>query len=97
MPPIESKTMQSPEPTKSIEELYWDHVRAMSPAERYRKTLRLNANVCAMVEMHIREQHPEIDDRALKFAVARRYYWNEPKVLQMLDEAEQLEKERFHE
>ena len=81
------------EASKTIEKMYWDHVRTMSPAERYRKTLRLNASVRAMVETQIREQQPEIDDHSLKFAVARRFYWNEPKVLKMLDEAEKLEKE----
>jgi hypothetical protein len=73
---------------KSVEKLYWDLVRAMSPEEKYRKTLSLNAGLRAMVETQIREQQPGIDDRALKFAVARRRYWNEPKILQMLDEAE---------
>ncbi|MCL2346702.1 MAG: hypothetical protein FWC50_00425, partial [Planctomycetaceae bacterium] len=70
-------------------------IRAMSPTERYQKAMRLNANVRAMVEMQIREQQPGIDDQALKFAVARRYYWNEPKVLQMLDEAEKSLKEEL--
>ena len=86
--------MPPPESGKSIEEMYWDHVRAMSPAERYRKAMRLNANVRAMVETQIREKYPNIGDRSLQFAVARRHYWNEPKVLQMLDEMEQSEKER---
>jgi len=80
------------ETVKTVEEMYWDCIRAMSPAERYHKAMRLNANVRAMVEMQIREQRPEIDDLALKFAVARRYYWNEPKILQMLDEAEKSSK-----
>ena len=88
--------MPSPEPQKSVEEMYWDHIRAMSPAERYRKALRLNANVRAMVETQIREQQPGIDKLALKFAVARRFYWNEPKVLKMLDEMEKSEKESFN-
>ena len=84
--------MPTTETEKSVEEVYWDMVRVMSPAERFRKAMQLNANVRAMVEMQIREQQPEIDDHALKFAVARRYYWNEPKVLQMLDEAEKSSK-----
>jgi hypothetical protein len=82
---------------KTIEQLYWELVRKMSPAERYRKTLRLNANVRAMVEMQIREQQPGISDQSLKFAVARRYYWDEPKVLQMLDDAEKIGKEKTNE
>jgi hypothetical protein len=89
--------MPEPPNGKSIEEMYWDHVRAMSPAERMRKTLNLNAGVRAMVVTQIRKLQPDIDDRSLKFAVARRFYWNEPKVLQMLDEAEKSEKESMHE
>jgi hypothetical protein len=80
------------ENSKTIEKMYWEHVRAMSPAEMFHKTLRLNASVRAVVETQIREQHPELDDRSLQFAVARRYYWNEPKVLKMLDEAEKAGK-----
>ena len=82
---------------KTVEEIYWDLIRAMSPAERYHKALRLNASVRAIVETRIQEQQPDISDRALKFAVARRYYWNEPKVIQMLDEAEKSEKESSNE
>ncbi len=89
--------MPNPENGKTIEEMYWDRVRAMSPAERYEKALRLNAGVRAMVETQIRERRPDIDDRALQFAVARRRYWNEPKVLQMLDEAEKSEKGELNE
>ena len=85
--------MPTSEAAKTIEKMYWDHVRAMSPTERVRRASNLNTNVRAMVETQIRERHPEIDSRALKFAVARRFYWDEPKVLQMLDEAEKSEKE----
>ena len=89
--------MPIPENGKSIKEMYWDHVRAVSPAEKYRKTLRLNAGVRAIVATQIREQYPDIDDRALQFAVARRRYWDEPKILQMLNEAERAEKENLYE
>ena len=77
--------------------MYWDHVRAMSPAERFNAMLRLNAEVHAMVELQIRKKHPELNKRALQFAVARRYYWNEPKVLQMLDDMEKNEEVRSNE
>ena len=89
--------MPTPETGKSIEKMYWDLIRAMSPAEKYYKTLRINASVQAMVETQIREQRPGIDDRAMKYAIARRRYWDEPKVLQMLDEAEKTEKEETNE
>jgi len=73
---------------KTIEKLYWELVRKMSVEEKWNRTMRLNANVRAMVETQIREQQPGISDQSLKFAIARRYYWDEPKVLKMLDEAE---------
>jgi hypothetical protein len=85
--------MPAPENGKTIEKKYWELVRAMSPAEKYRKTLSLNASVRAMVEFQIREKRPDISDRDMQFAVARRRYWSEPKVLQMLDEMEKTEKE----
>ena len=85
--------MPTSEAGKTIEKMYWNHIRAMSPEEKYAKTLRLNASVRAIVETQIREKHPNIGDRALQFAVARRRYWNEPKVLQMLDEMEKAETE----
>jgi hypothetical protein len=85
--------MPEPEHGKTIEKMYWDHVRAMSPEEKFDRALRLNAEVHAMVEFQIRQKHPELDKRALQFAVARRFYWSEPKVLQMLDEMEKSEKE----
>ena len=88
--------MPTSEHAKTIEKMYWAHVRAMSPAERIRRASNLNASIYAMVEMQIREKHPEIDKRALKFAVARRFYWNEPKVIQMLDDAEKSEKENYN-
>jgi len=89
--------MPTSEAAKSVEKKYWELVRAMSPAEKIRRASNLNTSIYAMVEMQIREQHPEIDCRALQFAVARRFYWNEPKVLQILDEAEKSEKESCNE
>ena len=89
--------MQTSEHSKTIEKMYWDHVRAMSPAERFNKALRLNVSVCAIVETQIRKKHPNISNRAMQYAVARRRYWNEPKILQMLDEAEKTEKETVNE
>jgi hypothetical protein len=86
--------MPTPENGKSIEKMYWDHVRAMSPAERVHKALSLSGCVRVTIEFQIREKYPEIDRHTLKFAIAHRCYWNEPKVLKMLVEAEKVEKER---
>jgi len=89
--------MPTSENGKIIEKMYWDHVRAMSPAEKFHKALRLNASVCAVAETQIRKQYPNISERSMQYAVARRRYWNEPKILQMLDEAEKAEKGEINE
>jgi hypothetical protein len=81
---------------KSVEKLYWDLVRAMSPEEKYRKTVQMTGEFRAQVAAQIREEQPCIGERALKFAVARRIYCDEPKVIQMLDEAEKAEQECPH-
>jgi len=85
--------MPTSEAGKAIEKMYWNHVRAMSPEEKFREAARMTAEFRAMIAAQIREEQPSIDDRALKFAIARRIYCDEPKVLQMLDEAEKTEKE----
>jgi len=81
------------ENAKTIEKMYWAHIRAMSPAERFHKALRLNAGIGAMVETQIRKKCPNMTTREMQFAIARRRYWDDPKILQMLDEAETSEKE----
>ncbi|MDR3197698.1 MAG: hypothetical protein LBU34_07485 [Planctomycetaceae bacterium] len=76
------------EEDKTVEEFYWDCVRKMSPAERVRQARRLNVNVWAMVKTQLHEKQPEYDEMALKFAVAKRFYWNEPDILVILNDAE---------
>jgi len=85
--------MPTSENGKIIERMYWEHVRAMSPAERFNKMLSLNAEIYSMVEMQIAKKNPGISRRELQFVVARRCYWNEPMVLRMLNEMEHGEKE----
>lgn len=80
--------MPIPEDGKTVEELYWDRVRAMSPTEKLRLAGRMNANTLTMVETQIRSAAPDLDDRALKFALVRRFYWDEPKILALLDTLE---------
>jgi hypothetical protein len=73
---------------KTVEELYWDCVRKMSPTERVRRATGLNISVCAMVKTQLQKKQPEYDEKTLKFALAKRFYWNEPNVLAMLAHAE---------
>jgi len=86
--------MPTSEAGKTIEKMYWEHVRVMSPTEKYHKAKRLIVGVRAMVETQVRKKHPSISEREMQFAVARRRYWDEPKILQMLDKAEKMEKEQ---
>ncbi|MGL6193462.1 MAG: hypothetical protein ACRC2T_01415 [Thermoguttaceae bacterium] len=80
------------EDAKTIEEMYWNHVRSMSPAERFEKMLQLNRSVNAFSIAGIKLQHPDLEGRDLLFALARKRYWDDPEALHLIDVAEQKEK-----
>ncbi|MDR2117307.1 MAG: hypothetical protein LBP87_13095 [Planctomycetaceae bacterium] len=73
---------------KTVEEFYWDYVRKMSPAERVRQATGLNVTICAMVKTQLCKKQPPYNEITLKFAVAKRFYWNDPKILAIFNEAE---------
>lgn len=77
---------------QTVEDVYREHIRSLSPAEKISRASRLNANVWGMVQAGLREEHPDWDETALKFETARRFYWNDPKALKLLDEAEAKER-----
>ncbi len=74
------------EPGQSIEDIYRDHIRKMTPAEKIAQAFRMTATVRNMVRTNLRSEHPDWDERTLKFELARRCYWNDPKALKLLDE-----------
>ncbi|MDR0392562.1 MAG: nucleotidyl transferase AbiEii/AbiGii toxin family protein [Planctomycetaceae bacterium] len=73
---------------KTVEEFYWDCVRKMSPMEKVRRAIGLNISVCTMVKNQLCNNQLLSDEMTLRFAVAKRFYWNEPNILTLLNEAE---------
>lgn len=82
--PEKGGSMSQGEHRRTIEKLYWDLIGNMGPTERIAKAARMITSVRKMVETQIRERNPAMDEQTLKFAVAHRVYWNEPKVLHLL-------------
>jgi len=73
--------MQSTEPTKSVEELYWDHVRAISPAEKTRDCFLMFQSFYSQAATRYRKDHPGISDRELRIAMAKRLYGGDPRTV----------------
>lgn len=86
--------MPSPENGKSIEEMYWDHVRAMSPAERIRKCFMMFQSFYTQESNRYRKEHPGIDERGLRIAMAKRLYGGDPRTVVLIKMAEHDRKEQ---
>jgi len=78
----------SPEPPKSVEELYWDHVRAMSPAERMRNCFLMFQSFYSQAAARYRKEHPGISERELRIAMAKRLYGGDPRTVALIEIAE---------
>jgi hypothetical protein len=85
--------MPSPEGGKSIEEMYWDHVRAMSPAERVRNCFSMFQSYYTQASNRYRKEHPGISDRELRIAMAKRLYGGDPRTAVLIEMAENDRKE----
>jgi hypothetical protein len=73
---------------KTIEKLYWDHVRTMSPAERMRKSFAMFQSLYAHISNQYRKAHPGISDRELRIAMAKRLYGGDPRTMVLIEMAE---------
>jgi uncharacterized protein YeaO (DUF488 family) len=80
--------MPSPEPGKSIEEMYWDHVRAMSPAEKIRKSFAMFQSYYNEAANRYRKEHPDVSDREVRIAMAKRLYGGDPRTMVLIEMAE---------
>ena len=80
--------MPEPENGKSIEKMYWDHVRAMSPAERMRNCFRMFQSFYAQATIRYRKAHPGVSERELRIAMAKRLYGGDPRTVTLIKMAE---------
>jgi hypothetical protein len=86
--------MPEPPNGKSVEEMYWDHVRAMSPAERMRNCFRMSQSFYTQIAARYRKEHPDIGDRELRIVMAKRLYGGDPRTVTLIKMAEADQKER---
>ena len=80
--------MPSPENGKSIEEMYWDHVRSMSPAERMRNCFQMFQSFYLQASARYRKEHPNVSERELRVAMAKRLYGGDPRTAALIEMAE---------
>ena len=73
---------------KTVEEIYREHIRAMSSREKQIKAAKMYLNVKAMVERQILKDSPGLSGMALKRAVAKRFYMHDPIALQLIEMGE---------
>ena len=86
--------MPTPENEKNVEEMYWDHVRAMSPTERTRNSLRMFQSFYAQAASRYRKEHPGISERDLRIAMAKRLYGGDPRTVTLIEMAEADERRK---
>jgi hypothetical protein len=86
--------MPAPDNGKTIEEMYWDHVRAMSPAERVRNCFSMFQSYYTEASKRYRKEHPGISDRELRIAMAKRLYGDDPRTRVLIEMAEKELKEQ---
>ena len=84
----------TPETEKSVEEMYWDHIRAMSPAERTCNCFAMFQSFYTQAAIRYRKDHPGISDRELRIAMAKRLYGGDPRTAVLIEMAENDRKER---
>jgi len=85
------------EPQKSIEEMYWDHVRAMSPTEKIRNCFTMFQSFYSQTAIRYRKEHPGISERELRIAMAKRLYGGDPRTVTLIKMAEKEPKEQYNE
>ena len=80
--------MSTSENAKTIEKMYWDHVRAMSPAERVRNCFAMFQSYYTQASNRYRKDHPGISDREVRIAMAKRLYGGDPRTAVLIEMAE---------
>jgi len=80
--------MPTSEAAKTIEKMYWTHVRAMSPAEKVRKSLSMFQCYYNEASNRYRKEHPGSSDREVRIAMAKRLYGGDPRTMVLIKMAE---------
>lgn len=77
---------------QSVDALYWEHVRRMSPEERSRRALLMFQSTYEAMKSRFRKEYPEKSERELRILLAKRLYGNDPRTRELIELVEKNDK-----
>jgi hypothetical protein len=72
------------EPGQTIEDLYRDLVRNLTPAQKWRRLFHFCESCYAITAHQVKLQNPEMTERQLRIAMAKRMYCCDPRTLELI-------------
>jgi len=76
---------------KTVEEIYREHIRAMSGTERGYQAFVLFQSFYEMLAYRMKQEQPGISERALRIAMAKRLYGTDPRTMELIRMCEEHE------
>jgi len=83
--------MPTTETEKSVEEVYREYIRSLSGTERGHRAFVLFQSFYEMLAYRIKQEQPEIGERALRIALAKRLYGTDPRTMELIRMLEENE------
>ena len=87
--------MPTSENAKTIEKMYWAHIRAMSPAERVRNCFTMFQSYYTQTSNRYRKKYPGISDREVRIAMAKRLYGGDPRTVVLIEMAKNDQRDKI--
>lgn len=72
---------------KTVEEVYWDLLRAMSPAEKIRRNVAMSRSWHETFRKKIQNAYPEKSEHELRLLFAVRMYGGDPQTMELIEMA----------
>ena len=83
--------MATTETEKSVEEVYREHIRSLSGTERGYRAFVLFQSFYEMLAYRTKQEQPDIGERALRIALAKRLYGTDPRTMELIRMLEENE------
>ncbi len=72
------------EPDQSIEDIYRDHIRKMSPAEKIKCVFSLFGSSYRAQALRLQAENPEMTERQVRIEMAKRMYGGDPGTMELI-------------
>lgn len=76
---------------KTIEDVYRDHVRNMSPRERFDRVFSLFGSSYRAIAFRLKEERPELTERQIRIELAKRLYGGDSRTMELIERCEKDE------